>query len=75
MAATAISATAAPPGSRGRYLSLFNLTWALSTIAGPLLVGALIEHHAALFWTVLALLVTTGGLSYHLAARWSPTTP
>ncbi|MEV7214221.1 MFS transporter [Kitasatospora cineracea] len=71
-ATTAISATAAPPESRGRYLSLFNLTWALSAITGPLLVGSLLEHHPAVFWLVLALLVTTGGLGYHLAARWSP---
>ncbi|WP_282206094.1 MFS transporter [Kitasatospora fiedleri] len=73
-ATTAISATAAPPEARGRYLSLFNLTWALSAITGPLLVGTLIEHHPAVFWTLLATLVATGGLGYRLAAHWSPPT-
>ncbi|MFC8450404.1 MFS transporter [Kitasatospora sp. NPDC057223] len=70
-ATTAISATAAPVEARGRYLSVFNLTWALSAIVGPLLVGGLIEHHAGLFWALLAALVALGGLGYRLADRWA----
>ncbi|MFE2916625.1 MFS transporter [Kitasatospora indigofera] len=70
-ATTAISATAAPAEARGRYLSVFNLTWALSAIVGPLLVGALIERHAGVFWAVLAVLVALGGLGYRLADRWA----
>ncbi|WP_225447660.1 MFS transporter [Streptacidiphilus sp. P02-A3a] len=70
-ATTAIAATAAPAEARGRYLSLFNLTWALSATVGPVLVGALIEHHAAVFWCVLAALVATGGLGYRLADRFA----
>ncbi|MCX5213539.1 MFS transporter [Kitasatospora sp. NBC_00240] len=70
-ATTAISATAAPAEARGRYLSVFNLTWALSAIVGPLLVGALIERHAGVFWAILAVLVALGGLGYRLADRWA----
>ena len=70
-ATTAIAATAAPAEARGRYLSLFNLTWALSATVGPVLVGALIEHHAAVFWCVLGTLVALGGLGYRLADRFA----
>ena len=70
-ATTAISATAAPTEARGRYLSLFNLTWAVSATLGPVLVGSLIQHHAAVFWSLLAALVALGGYGYRLADRWA----
>lgn len=68
----ALSATASPPQARGRFLALFNLTWTLSAVAGPALVGALIERHSAILWTVLAALVSLGGLGYRLAGRLAP---
>lgn len=71
-AAVALSATAGPPQARGRFLALFNLTWTLSAVAGPALVGALIERHSAVLWTVLAALVALGGLGYRLTGRLAP---
>ncbi len=68
-ACTAIAATAAPPAARGRFLALVNLAWSVSAVAGPLLVGALIERHAPLFWSLLAALVAAGGLGFRLAGK------
>ncbi|AZM51953.1 MFS transporter [Streptomyces sp. WAC 01529] len=71
-AAVALSATAGPPRARGRFLALFNLTWTLSAVTGPALVGALIERHGAVLWAVLAALVALGGLGYRLTGRLAP---
>ncbi len=71
-AMTAVSATVAPRQARGRYLSVVNLTWTVSAITGPALVGALIEGHTLLLWAVLAVLTALGGLGYHVAGRMSP---
>ncbi|MFE4176153.1 MFS transporter [Streptomyces sp. NPDC056909] len=68
-ATTALAATAAPASARGRYLSLFNLTWAVSAVVGPVLVGALIERHSIVLWGVLALLITAGGLGFRQVGR------
>jgi MFS family permease len=68
-ATSAIAATAAAPEARGRYLSLFNLTWSLSATVGPTLVGTLVQHHTAVLWGVLALLVALGGVGFRLADR------
>ncbi|RLU81378.1 MFS transporter [Streptomyces griseocarneus] len=71
-AIVALSATIPPPRARGRFLSLFNLTWTLSATAGPALVGTLIEGHGPLLWIVLAVLVSLGGLGYRLAGHRAP---
>ncbi|MBK5990654.1 MFS transporter [Streptomyces sp. MBT58] len=71
-AMTAVSATVAPRRARGRYLSVVNLTWTVSAITGPALVGALIEDHTLLLWAVLAVLTALGGLGYHVAGRMAP---
>jgi MFS family permease len=71
-ALTAISATVAPRHVRGRYLSLFSLTWALSMVTGPALVGALVEWQPQVLWVVLAALVGLGGLGYRIADRLLP---
>lgn len=71
-AIVALSATLGPPGARGRFLSLFNLTWTVSATTGPALVGALIERQAALLWAVLACLVALGGLGYRLTGGLAP---
>ncbi|POG43759.1 MFS transporter [Streptomyces sp. ZL-24] len=71
-AMTAVSATVAPRHARGRYLSVVNLTWTVSAITGPALVGALIERHTLLLWGVLGVLTALGGAGYHLAGRMSP---
>jgi MFS family permease len=74
-ATTAISATAAPASARGRYLSLFNLTWAVSAVVGPILVGHLIERHNTVMWAVLAVLIAAGGLGFHRVGRVRATIP
>ncbi|MEU3406531.1 MFS transporter [Streptomyces sp. NPDC006670] len=71
-AVVALSATLAPAGARGRFLSLFNLTWTVSATTGPALVGALVERQAALLWVVLACLVALGGLGYRLTGGLAP---
>ncbi|MEU8435018.1 MFS transporter [Streptomyces sp. NPDC029216] len=71
-AIVALSATLGPPGARGRFLSLFNLTWTVSATTGPALVGALIERQAALLWAVLACLVALGGLGYRFTGGLAP---
>ncbi|GAA4785510.1 MFS transporter [Streptomyces ziwulingensis] len=71
-AMTAVSATAAPRHARGRYLSMVSLTWTVSAITGPALVGSLAERHTLVLWAVLAALTAAGGLGYHLAGRMSP---
>lgn len=71
-AMTAVSATVAPRHARGRYLSVVNLTWTVSAITGPALVGALIERHTLVLWGVLGVLTALGGAGYHLAGRMSP---
>lgn len=71
-AMTAVSATVAPRRARGRYLSVVNLTWTVSAITGPALVGALIERHTLALWAVLGVLTALGGAGYHLAGRMSP---
>ncbi|MET9426636.1 MFS transporter [Streptomyces sp. NPDC003036] len=68
----ALSATASPPEARGRFLALFNLTWTLSAVVGPALVGVLIERHGAVLWAVLAALVSLGGLGYRFTGRLAP---
>ncbi|GLW74598.1 MFS transporter [Kitasatospora phosalacinea] len=68
-ACTAIAATAAPVGARGRFLALVNLAWAVSAVGGPLMVGALIERHGALFWSLLGSLVAAGGIGFRAAGR------
>ncbi|WP_405982852.1 MFS transporter [Streptomyces sp. NBC_00158] len=71
-AIVALSATLAPAGARGRFLSLFNLTWTVSATTGPALVGALIERQAALLWVLLAALVALGGLGYRFTGGLAP---
>ncbi|MFF2198144.1 MFS transporter [Streptomyces sp. NPDC058157] len=71
-AVVALSATLAPAGARGRFLSLFNLTWTVSATTGPALVGALVERQAALLWLVLACLVALGGLGYRFTGGLAP---
>ncbi|MFF4364911.1 MFS transporter [Streptomyces sp. NPDC001594] len=71
-AVVALSATLAPAGARGRFLSLFNLTWTVSATTGPALVGALVERQAALLWVVLACLVALGGLGYRFTGGLAP---
>ncbi len=49
----ALSAEAAPAHLRGRYLSLIQLAWNLSSTIGPVLFAWLLERGAAPLWLVM----------------------
>jgi MFS family permease len=49
-----LAAGAAPPSHRGRYLAVYQLTWAVSAIITPVGFTTLISFNPYLFWTVLA---------------------
>jgi MFS family permease len=49
-----LAAGTAPPSQRGRYLAVYQLTWAISAILTPVGFTAVIGFNPYLFWTVLA---------------------
>jgi MFS-type transporter involved in bile tolerance (Atg22 family) len=57
-----VSMTLAPERLRGRYLSLFGLSYSAQEALGPALVIALITANADLAWFVLAALLAVGCL-------------
>ncbi|MFF3429777.1 MFS transporter [Streptomyces sp. NPDC002602] len=58
--AQSLSVQAAPDHLRGRYLSVYQLSWSLCRTVAPLLLGLLLEAGPWQLWTVLALMVLTG---------------
>ncbi|MFJ5637130.1 MFS transporter [Streptomyces goshikiensis] len=58
--AQSLSVQAAPDRLRGRYLSVYQLSWSLCRTIAPLLLGLLLEAGAWQLWAVLALMVLTG---------------
>lgn len=58
--AQSLSVQAAPDHLRGRYLSVYQLSWSLCRTIAPLLLGLLLEAGPWQLWTVLALIVLTG---------------
>jgi MFS family permease len=61
-AANALVADSAPTAIRGRYMSLFQLSWAISGLFIPLLAGVVLDHGA--LWVCAAF----GGLALLAAA-------
>ncbi|MFD0689998.1 MFS transporter [Actinomadura fibrosa] len=55
-----LSVQAAPAHLRGRYLSLYQLSWSLCRTIAPMLLGFLLDAGSWQLWTVLAALVLTG---------------
>jgi MFS family permease len=53
-ATTSLGVVAAPGALRGRYVSVFQLSWSVSTISGPAVVGLLSDLSAAVMWVVFA---------------------
>lgn len=51
---TAAAAAAAPAGAQGRASALYQLSWAVSTVAGPVLLTALLSVGSAVLWSALA---------------------
>ncbi|CCK27705.1 hypothetical protein BN159_3326 [Streptomyces davaonensis JCM 4913] len=58
--AQSLSVQAAPDHLRGRYLSVYQLSWSLCRTIAPLLLGVLLEAGRWQLWGVLALIVLTG---------------
>jgi len=68
-AAAALSIAASKPGLRGRYSSLFQMSWTISTVAGPAAVGALLQAGSWALWSALGGLVAAGALGVLVSER------
>ncbi|WP_082310460.1 MFS transporter [Nonomuraea sp. SBT364] len=67
-----LSVQAAPGHLRGRYLSVYQLSWSLCRTVAPLLLGFLLEAGPWLLWVVLALTVLAGAAILLYAERGLP---
>ncbi|WP_328381485.1 hypothetical protein OHS81_00885 [Streptomyces sp. NBC_00400] len=67
-----MSVQAAPPHLRGRYLSVYQLSWAACRTTAPLLLGFLLDAGQWQLWTVLAPMVLTGAAVLLYAERMLP---
>jgi MFS family permease len=70
--AQSLSVQAAPDALRGRYLSVYQLSWSLCRTVAPLALGLLLEAGAWQLWTVLALSVLAGAALLLHAERAIP---
>ncbi|MFD4814579.1 MFS transporter, partial [Streptomyces sp. NPDC058418] len=70
--AQALSMEAAPVPLRGRYSSVFQMSWTISNIAGPAVVGALLQWNSLVLWLVLGALIGIGGLGFVACERAFP---
>lgn len=71
--AQSLSVQAAPDPLRGRYLSVYQLSWSLCRTVAPLLLGFLLEAGPWQLWTVLVLMMLSGAGVLLLAERGMPT--
>ena len=71
-AADALATEAAPEHLRGRYLSVYQLSWTASVTAGPLLAGALLDVGSVALWSVFSGLALAGGLAVLAAEKGLP---
>jgi MFS family permease len=62
-AASALAASAAPQATRGRHLSVYQLSWALPTALAPAVLTALLAFSPTAMWLVLAVGVAGSALS------------
>lgn len=67
-----LSVQAAPDQLRGRYLSVYQLSWSLCRTVAPLLLGFLLDAGQWHLWTVLALMVLAGAAILLCAERSLP---
>ncbi|MEU4579932.1 MFS transporter [Nonomuraea sp. NPDC023979] len=70
--AQSLSVQAAPAHLRGRYLSVYQLSWSLCRTVAPLLLGFLLEAGPWLLWAVLAVTVLSGAAILLYAERGLP---
>jgi len=71
-AADALAAEAAPDHLRGRYLSVWQLSWTASLTVGPVLAGSLLDLGAVPLWTTFGLLAATGAVAVLLVEPHLP---
>jgi MFS family permease len=71
-AADSLAAEAAPEHLRGRYLSVYQLSWTVSVTIGPVLAGSLLDAGPVPLWTVFGVIVLAGGGAMLLAERGLP---
>ncbi|WND32883.1 MFS transporter (plasmid) [Streptomyces sp. BB1-1-1] len=70
--AQSLSMEAAPVPLRGRYSSVFQMSWTVSSVGGPAVVGALLQWNSLALWLVLGALVALGGLGFVACERAFP---
>jgi MFS family permease len=70
--AQSLSMEAAPVPLRGRYSSVFQMSWTVSGVGGPAVVGALMQWNSLALWLVLGALVALGGLGFVACERAFP---
>ncbi|MFC9592312.1 MFS transporter [Streptomyces sp. NPDC056944] len=70
--AQSLSVQAAPDHLRGRYLSVYQLSWSICRTVAPMLLGFLLDTGPWHLWSVLALLVLTGAAVLLCAERSLP---
>ncbi len=63
-ATTSLAVAAAPEGSQGRYVAVFQLSWSLSSVTGPALVGYLLSGPPLLLWTAFLALMLAAALVF-----------
>ncbi|GAA2146886.1 MFS transporter [Glycomyces algeriensis] len=72
--AESLAVHAAPDHLRGRYLSVYQLSWSLCRTLAPMLLGFLLDAGTWQLWVALAAAVLTGGLIL-LGTDRSPAAP
>ncbi|WAZ19632.1 MFS transporter [Streptomyces cinnabarinus] len=63
-ATTSLAVAAAPEGSQGRYVSVFQLSWTLSSVSGPALVGYLLSTSLPVLWGAFIALMLAAALVF-----------
>lgn len=70
--AQSLAIQAAPDHMRGRYLSVYQLSWSVCRTVAPMILGLLLDAGTWQLWTALSLAVLTGGLILLLTERTLP---
>jgi MFS family permease len=71
-AASALAVELSPVALRGRYSALFQTSWTLSGVTGPVAIGLLLTWSSTGLWVVMGAVVALGGLGFWLSERWLP---
>jgi MFS family permease len=71
-AATSLAVAAAPPVWRGRFVSVFQLSWSIPNITGPAIVGVLLATSATAVWQVFAAFAAGATLVFFLLRQRLP---